>query len=659
MISMQGVRRDGPEGHAPAARMASREAEAVPGAPGPREAELHEVRRLANAGAGVRATAGYRAMLDGAAGRDEVAQRAGKKRKRGAPDEAPGEVQELDRSPRVPVSVPGKKAPERLGIGTFNINHLGMGSEKKEDKLDAIRHLMKSNEEWLDLLALQEVNDPEVLRELGGDVELLSPGPTLRTVGVSGRDATREVYPLVGRRNSGWTVEDTEVFNPGTTEPEAWDLDKDLVWRDRTEQGLVETELAKTIGPLPPGVKSRDAWYNERADKARKADEARKKGGTPKGRAQAKLFARRKELLNREDKRSRPVVIYRLKNNKDGRRVNVGVVHTTPSGQEFGRRDVFAQVSDFLDYVNTSVGANQEPGDANWVVLGDFYLTPEADVKLNANNRSRDKASSFGLHFPDPVAARVDDAPEPRYPHLALAHSITASNWPTEHRKRGKREKAQIADFMITSGTYQSRTAGVFDAYAEGIWPVDWDHRNLERWMPVTDHAPIGGMFSTAPDDARVERVHRMAENRAFPPEMRDLEGLLSPDELGPPPKRRRKAQTEYNPELSPSASDSFFFLEPGDPVPEGRFNQFTHDVPAMLDEFTRAASIEDEESSVAMERALGGSTSFSEFVDRAPRRHRRPLRKLSGDRATRIVLEHRRGRAEDGGTRRGGKKRG
>ena len=119
---------------------------------------LGPLQRLANAGEGARAAAGYRAMLGG-----EVVQRVKtraqtRKRSRRAAeldDDSDVEAEEV------------REERRQVGIGTFNINHLGKSSEKKEAKLDAIRHLMTANADWLDLLALQEVNDPEVLEARG------------------------------------------------------------------------------------------------------------------------------------------------------------------------------------------------------------------------------------------------------------------------------------------------------------------------------------------------------------------------------------------------------------------------------------------------------------------------------------------------------------
>jgi endonuclease/exonuclease/phosphatase family metal-dependent hydrolase len=625
-----------------AARAPAAPAQRAESAPDPRTPALHAAQLRADASPRVGEVAAYGALLNAA----PPAQRM----KRRKPDDGlrnptPKRKKLPISSRRLPRPVP--PPPTRVGIGTYNINHLGSKSDKGDVKLDALRHLMASNP-WLDLLALQEVNDPEVLDQLADDVEVLSPGPVLRTIGVSGGYATRELYPILARKGSGWKSTGTSLFFADDKKPETWEDDGEpVVWRNRTEQGEVEGELAESIGrPTSDDEGSRDQWYNEQRRQLANVPRREKKKDREWREAALELAERRKELQKAEDKRTRPVVIHHLED-ADEKKLNVAVVHTTPSGQEFGRRDVFAQVSSLLKHVDGSIDESGEDGSGNWVILGDFYLTPEAQVDSVSNRKQRNREKSFGLHFPDPVSELMTNGPEPRYPNLSLAHSISASNWPVAHQGK-KREAMQIADFMIVSSGFKDSATGVFDPYGEGIWPVDLDHRNLERWMAISDHAPIGAMLSTGEDDRQVSDVRFGANRRAFPPEMREIPDLLSSREM---------EEKGEDPELDLSTQDSFFFLEPQETLrlPEGIFNQFTHNVPEMAEDLVRLFSPLTPQSGREMERTLGSSTSLADFADTLPSGRKKKLGVME---RRRIWNEHRREKPPQprGGRGRGGR---
>jgi endonuclease/exonuclease/phosphatase family metal-dependent hydrolase len=128
------------------------------------------------------------------------------------------------------------------------------------------------------------------------------------------------------------------------------------------------------------------------------------------------LLDERKELEKKEDQKTRPIVAYQLVN-KDGRTVNVSVVHTGPSGKEFARKKVYAQVSTHLAWVNTKIGGG-EPDSQSWVVLGDFYLTSEADITAEDDKatkskqkilRPRDQKDTFGALFPGEISVPAED----------------------------------------------------------------------------------------------------------------------------------------------------------------------------------------------------------------------------------------------------------
>jgi hypothetical protein len=49
------------------------------------------------------------------------------------------------------------------------------------------------------------------------------------------------------------------------------------------------------------------------------------------------------------------------------------------------------------------------------------------------------------------------------FPNLKLAMSVSATNWPTSHYKKGNVHKVQIADYMIVSKNFKSQAVGIFD----------------------------------------------------------------------------------------------------------------------------------------------------------------------------------------------------
>jgi Domain of unknown function (DUF4157) len=389
----------------------------------------------------------------------------------------------------------------RLGVGTFNIAHLGDTTDRevKRDKLDAVRDLFSRNG-WLELLVLQEVNGEKALENLNSGINVYA-GPHMSTISVTGSHSYSEFYPLLIREGSGWEVDDIQTFVE-SGELKLWHKDAaPIIFRDRSKQGEVENTL-RTVHKIapPPGTKNRDMWYNKQRKDWSTDDE------------QSKLLQQREQLSKEQSARPRPVVIYRLK--KGDERVNVAVVHTSPAGAEFGRKVVYEQIEQFLAHADNAAGDDRQPGNQNWVILGDFYLTPEADITAHSNIKTR--TTRFGHLFPDSVTDQMDNPPKTRYSNLSILHAFSGSNWPSKHEKKGDLAKVQIADFFIHSKSFKSHTAGAFSWHRSGILPADPDHTNLKKWIKISDHVPIGAYLSTRKKDLWAEQIRKSATDAAF-----------------------------------------------------------------------------------------------------------------------------------------------
>ncbi|MCY0991683.1 endonuclease/exonuclease/phosphatase family protein [Nannocystis sp. ILAH1] len=100
----------------------------------------------------------------------------------------------------------------------------------------------------------------------------------------------------------------------------------------------------------------------------------------------------------------RPIVVYRLIN-ANGGYVYVANVHTTPKGSGLSRKHEFDQVRFILEVAK----ARQAAGE-HWIVVGDYYLDPEASVMdrghaLGRAGRFEAKVGTYELELVVPLSA--------------------------------------------------------------------------------------------------------------------------------------------------------------------------------------------------------------------------------------------------------------
>lgn len=516
-----------------------------------------------------------------------------------------------------------------VGIGTININHMAQKSPNLKGKSTSITDIIVENADWLDLIVLQEVNDADMLSDLEG-VTVLCNGPCMRTITVNGSYGTREFYPIITPTGSGWTVEQSGYAHfSGEKNPQTWNSNQIIEWRNRTEQGNVETQILAKLGDIDI-VGERDKFFNGLA-KANKnefnSDAIQKKKKSKRYKDLDELddlFISRFNLKQEQEAKTRPIITYKLKNS-DNQRLNVSVIHTSPGGAEFGRKTMYQQIRTFLTWVNREL-EKEDAECRNWIILGDFYLTSEADITTNSHHsvsnkkkvwRYRSRKNTYQTKFSSPIQKQkedelvwnpVEENLGARFKQLVLAMPVSATNWPSEYKKKDVPDKMQIADYMIVSKNLVSCVSGLFDAEGQsGIWPIDPNHIVLRTWMDVTDHCPVGGLFSTKPNDKRIFDLRFKANHKRYPQEMRDFKDLKSLEEIN-----EIRVKEKGVPPLDPE--DGFFF--PGGFYVEFMYFPETHNLDDIIGRLRVAVGKIDKETWGVIKQAVVDNNDMKDLLD-------------------------------------------
>lgn len=297
--------------------------------------------------------------------------------------------------------------------------------------LNRLKHIMEINNGWLDMIILQEVNDPHLLvsdfkfnNSLG--IEL---GPLMESrKGSHGQAGQKEYYPLIYRKTK-ITVE--KILYAQNGQRHEWDK---------------EEKHQKTI-----------PWD--------------KKGGEEE---KFKTF--------------RPIIAYQVTKNCQG--YLIGVVHTSPAGEEFERKAVYAEIENDIKTLKKYADEN----NLLLIIGGDFYLTAEAVVKQKPDGcryKDQEIRNTERITF----QAQIDSL------GLTVAQPLTGTN--------SKINDVQIADFFIH--TMKSHIVGLM--HPEGklavvdteikaepeerkdtvLYKGSYDY--LRHWEHFSDHAPVGGIF--------------------------------------------------------------------------------------------------------------------------------------------------------------------
>lgn len=91
----------------------------------------------------------------------------------------------------------------------------------------------------------------------------------------------------------------------------------------------------------------------------------------------------------------------------------------------------------------------------------------------------------------------------------ALNEAIAQDPW----QRAPVTARLRVADFFLYNATWEigpicspNGRMGLFDPEAGGLhWHDEEDLRHSRRWLAVSDHFPVGGMFSTDPEDPRLK----------------------------------------------------------------------------------------------------------------------------------------------------------
>ncbi len=219
----------------------------------------------------------------------------------------------------------------------------GEHASKNKLKLAAINQIVRTNIEWLDLLALNEVNLG--VEEINSDLYSVHRGPKLWSVGPKKNVGQQEYYPLlITKRPRDFEIKYVGWF---AVQPNGEISEEDPY------RWIKPANLAKRAGAV--------SEVEEHAKKKPRLNEEPEKPA--------------KKLDISALPPHRPVVVHQLQ--IDGKVfVNVGIIHTTPGGNEFERVQVYGQLEKFFQGVRS--GDYDQATDDLWLICGDFYLFSEA-----------------------------------------------------------------------------------------------------------------------------------------------------------------------------------------------------------------------------------------------------------------------------------------
>ncbi|HEU4555773.1 MAG TPA: hypothetical protein VFS25_23205, partial [Chitinophaga sp.] len=344
---------------------------------------------------------------------------------------------------------------------------------------------MFQNNEWLDIVLLQEVNDPTLLGKdkSPGAAASEAPehplydayhGPRLSS---GGENPQREHYPLLIKKTSGLTV--THIYQVKTT-GEMVDAGAAIDWN-------------KNVG----------------------------------------IF--------------RPVIVYEVQRKNQGKPFWIGVVHTTPEPDsrgevaEWNRQNIYKEVEEGLTTLRKRAAAQGIP----LIVGGDYYLTAEAVVKQpDPHNRSGDpeipgikgkitelqrklqedlqalanKEDQESLQKAEVLRERLkflEQAQRDEQLHrniedltvksqvedigLLIAQTVSGTN--PKHDPLTRQIDVQIADFFIHNQAWQSVVTGILRPEGK-ILQVDAEDLSYSKyWQRFSDHFPVAAIFSLNDED--------------------------------------------------------------------------------------------------------------------------------------------------------------
>jgi hypothetical protein len=411
-----------------------------------------------------------------------------------------------------------------LGMITWNINK--QGEDKVEVKRNTLIRLFQQHR-WLDVIALQELFktgletllSDEAQEEFTKNNLEIYPGPPLlirrdesKVIAEHPRMktylASGERYALIIRKSpdiqyNGWSIfsiaddkwyTQNEIASLAETEP--W-----ILWVKLDRQ---KTEFTK----FEYGI----YWSK-----------------------QERFYEKEKAL------HYRPFVVHHLI--VSGKKVNVGIVHTSPKGKSLFRKTVFEEIKGFLQAVKKK--AEEHPAEY-WILPGDYYLDPvstihidsepnpfsltASEAKIKEERRKKEMKLAEGTVLTRPFEEEVSKA------NLKFAVAISATNQShltkdvataIEDKEKGKyflrgysqktivEENRSItkyvnnsrADFFLCTLNFTITYAGLISPRGRGLLHVDPHHHALNWWSAISDHAPVGAVFCTFSNSPKLQSI--------------------------------------------------------------------------------------------------------------------------------------------------------
>ncbi|KAA2238781.1 hypothetical protein F0L74_21435 [Chitinophaga agrisoli] len=238
-------------------------------------------------------------------------------------------------------SLQEKKGLLRKLLNRAEIEELARALHTRNIALQAEQ--MFANNSWLDIMVLQEVNNPSLLEQSGSSYDM-DTGPQMVS---GGENPQKEYYPILIRKGSGFTV--SAIFYVNTK-------GNKISVKEAEEQDKQEDEEKEKQEKKPAPYEDVD-WD--------------KSAGS-----------------------YRPIMVYELerpvKDSDKKEKVWIGVVHTTPETDsgvaEFNRINIYNEIKKGL----ATLSAQAKDKGIPLIIGGDYYLTAEAVVAEKSRKRKRD-----------------------------------------------------------------------------------------------------------------------------------------------------------------------------------------------------------------------------------------------------------------------------
>ena len=379
---------------------------------------------------------------------------------------------------------------------------------------------MFKNNEWLDLLALQEVNDPSLLKQTATGYDLYS-GPHLVS---GGENPQQEFYPLLVRKGSNIRVESVFVvitsglMTPvGHDQTEYWDKEGGIyrpivVYQIRKGDEKGPTWIAIVHTTPEPDTKGEVAEFNRRA-------------------IFKEVEAGLKTLEGLADQRGIPLIIggdYYL--TSEALVKDLAGESLTDVGLDFNIEDIKAKTKRLRTILQYLLAKEEEKLRAQSEEQEEQKSTPVpvsrpegvsdreiADAEQSTQRileieRGRDAVEALRERIKFLNEALTDDQLLKNFYGLTVKHqieelgllvaqSVTGTN--PKKDPLGRWFDLQIADFFIHNEQWKSVELGIVRPEGK-LLTVDTEERTYSRyWQRFSDHFPVGGLFSLGKENLR------------------------------------------------------------------------------------------------------------------------------------------------------------